>query len=222
MKKKLKIGILDDDSSKVTQIMSTLMSGMIGASPEKKDKYDGFEFEPYEIKVQQDIQNMIDEVIEQELDCVLVDYNLSSYEVADFTGVDFAKHLEDALYDFPVFILTSYEDDLFANEIYNAYQVFNFERYLSESSERIELNFKIIEQIQKSIKQKEQWEQEIYKLLPLAGISEEIDSRLIELDTKLEKSINARYSLPEKVKKDLGANKLNELLEKIDKILSEE
>src|SRR5690606_24472341 len=126
------------------------------------------------------------------------------------------------LYDFPIFILTSYEDDLFANEIYNAYQVFNFERYLSEPLERVELNFKIIEQIQKSVKQKEQWEQEIYKLLPLAGTSEEIDSRLIELDTKLEKSINGKYSLPKKIKKDLGTNKLNELLEKIDRILDKE
>jgi FixJ family two-component response regulator len=222
MKQKLRIGILDDDSSKVTQIMTKLMFGMTDASPEKKDKYDNFEFEPYEIKVQQDIQSMIDEVFEQKLDCVLVDYKLSSYEVAGFTGIEFAKHLEDALYDFPIFILTSYEDDLFANEIYNAYQVFDFERYLSESSERIELNFKIIEQIQKNVKQKEQWEQEIYKLIPLAGTSEEIDSRILEIDTKLEKSMNAKYSLPEKVKKDLGTNKLNELLGKIDKILDKE
>lgn len=222
MKQKLKIGILDDDLSKVTQIMSKLIFGMADASPEKKNKYDNFEFEPYEIKVQQDIQRMIDEVFEQKLDCVLVDYKLSSYEIVDFTGIEFAKHLEDTLYDFPIFILTSYEDDLFTNEIYNAYQVFDFDRYLSEPSERIELNFKIIEQILKSGKQKEQWEQEIHKLLPLAGTSEEIDSRIMELDTKLEKSINGKYSIPEKVKKDLGTSKLNELLEKIDKILDKE
>lgn len=222
MKKKFKIGILDDDSSKVTQIMSKLMFGMAEASPEKKIKYDDFEFEPYEIKVQQDIQCMIDEVFKQELDCVLVDYKLSSYEIVDFTGIEFAKHLEDTLYDFPIFILTSYEDDLFTNEIYNAYQVFDFDRYLSESSERIELNFKIIEQILKSSKLKEQCEQELCKLLPLAGNSEEIDSRIMELDTKLEKSINRKYSIPEKVKKDLETSKLNELIEKIDKILDKE
>lgn len=222
MKKKLKIGILDDDSSKVTQIMSKLICGMTDASAEKKSKYDDFEFEPYEIKVKQDIQSMIDEVFEQDLDCVLVDYKLSSYEIVDFTGVEFAKQLADILYDFPIFILTSYEDDLFANETYNAYQVFDFDRYLSEPSERIELNFKIIEQIIKSSKQKKQWEQEIYKLLPLAGTSEEIDSRIMELDTNLEKSINGKYKIPEKVKKDLGTSKLNELIEKIDKILDKE
>lgn len=222
MKEKFKIGILDDDSSKVTQIITMLMYGMSEATPEKISKYENYELEPYEIKIQENIQDMINDVFEQNLDCVLVDYKLSSYEVVDFTGVEFAIGLEDALYDFPIFILTSYEDDLFANEIYNAYQVFDFDRYLSEPSERIELNFKIIEQILKSSKQKKKWQDEIRKLLPLAGRSEEIDSRIIELDTKLERSINGTYSIPEKIKKDLGTSKLNELLEKIDKILDKE
>lgn len=222
MKKKFKIGIIDDDPSKVTQIITRLTYGMIEASPEKKAKYENCEFEPYEIQVKENIQDMINEVFEQKLDCVLVDYKLSSYEVVDFTGIEFAKHLEDALYDFPIFILTSYEDDLFANEVYNAYQVFDFDRYLSEESERIELNFKIIEQILKDLKQKEQWQEELRKILPLAGTSEEIDSRIIELDTKLEKSINGLYSIPEKVKKDLETSKLNELLDKIDKLLDKE
>ena len=66
------------------------------------------------------------------------------------------------------------------------------------------------------------WEREIKKLMPLAGVSEEIDSRLVELDTKLEKSINGTSSLPLKVKKDLDSNKLNEILEKIDLILERE
>lgn len=222
MKHKFKVGILDDDSSKVTQIITRLMYGVTEASPGKKDKYENYEFEPYEIKVKNSIQDMINDVFEQKLDCVLVDYKLSSYEIVDFTGVEFAKHLEDALYDFPIFILTSYEDDLFANEVYNAYQVFDFDRYLSEDSERIELNFKIIEQILKDIKQKEQWHNELRRILPLAGTSEEIDSRIIELDTKLEKSINGIYSIPEKIKKDLEASKINELLAKIDELLDKE
>jgi len=59
-------------------------------------------------------------MFQQKLDCVLVDYKLSSYEIVDFTGIEIAKYLEDTIYDFTIFILTSYEDDLFTNEIYNA------------------------------------------------------------------------------------------------------
>lgn len=216
---KLKIGIIDDDQMKVTQIITRLMDGTSEAAPEKRDKYSKYELEPYEIKIKKDIKEMVDQVIELELDCVLVDYKLSSYEVVSYTGIEFAKHLEDTLYDFPIFVLTSYEDDLFTNEIFNAYQVFDFNRYLEEKSEKIELHFKIIEQILKTNKQKEQWESKLKRLLPYAGTSEEIDSEILELDSKIEKSINGTHALPAKLKKDLSENKLQELLNKIDQIL---
>lgn len=222
MKQIFKVGILDDDPSKVTQIITMLMFGMDDAAPEKKTKYENYELEPIELIVKENIQDMINDVIEEKLDCVLVDYKLSSYEVVDFTGIEFAKGLEEALYDFPVFILTSYEDDLFTNEVYNAYQVFDFDRYLSETSERIELNFKIIEQILKNQKQKEHWQKEIMYILPQAGTCEKIDSRILDLDSKLEKSINGNSSIPIKVKKDLESSKLNELLDMIDKIIEKE
>ena len=219
MKKKFKIGIVDDDPSKITQIITRMMMAIGEIPPEKQDKYSDYELEPYEIKIKKDLQDMVDEVINLELDCVLVDYKLASYEVVSYTGVQFAKLLEDTICGFPIFVLTSYEDDLFKNEIFDSYQVFNFERYLGEKLERVELHFKIIEQILKNAKQKLQWESEIRRLLPFAGTSEEIDSRLLELDTKIEKSINGAHALPEKIKKDLSENKLNELLSKMEKIL---
>jgi CheY-like chemotaxis protein len=197
MKKKFKIGILDDDSSKRTQIITRLIYGTTESSPCKTNKYKNYELDPCEMIVKNNIQDLIDDVFEQKIDCILIDYKLSSYENVDFTGVEFAKQLENVLYDFPIFILTSYEDDLFSKEIFNAYQVFAFDRYLSEESERIELNYKIIEQILKHNKQQEQWKNELLEKLPRAGTSQEIDSRIIELDTKLEKSINGASSIPE-------------------------
>lgn len=219
MKEELKIGIIDDDQSKITQIMTRLFMGVKSSSPEKQDKYSKFKLIPINLEIKDDINEMLKSVVELDLDCVIVDYKLSSYAVVNYTGIEFAQTLEERLYGFPIFVLTSYEDDLFSNEIYNAYQVFDFQRYLNEEFERIELNFKIIEQILKFKKQKEKWEEELKKLLPLAGKSEEIDSRLLELDSKLEKSIDGMCALPNKLKKDLDSNKLTELLEKIDSIL---
>ncbi len=219
MERVFKIGIIDDDSSKKTQIMIRLMQGISEASSEKQEKYLKYSLEPIEIKLKKELNDMLKQVVELNIDCVLVDYKLSSFENVNYSGVDFAKALSQILYDFPIFILTSYEDALFSNEIFNSYQVFDFSRYLNETSERIELNYKIIEQILKTKKQKEQWEKEIKRLLPLAGKSEEIDSKLLDLDNKLERSINGAFSIPDKVKKDLCANKLNELLDKIDRLL---
>lgn len=219
MKQVFKIGIIDDDSSKITQIMIRLKQGFSEATYEKREKYSNYELQPIEIEVKKDLPDMIKQIIDLGIDCVLVDYKLSSYKNVNYTGIEFAKTLGQVLYEFPIFILTSYEDDLFSNEIFNAYQVFDLARYLREPSERVELNYKVIEQILKMNKQKKQWEDELKSLLPLAGKSEEIDSRLLELDSKLEKSINGDYSLPNKVKKDLNSSKLTELLNKIDEIL---
>ncbi|MEK4487654.1 hypothetical protein MHH81_19250 [Psychrobacillus sp. FSL H8-0484] len=222
MEKVFNIGIIDDDSSKVTQIMVKLFEGFGKATSEKQEKYSMYKFFPIELEIKDELDEMIQQVLEEKLDCVLVDYKLSSYKNVGYSGVEFAKILGEALFDFPIFILTSYEDDLFLNEIFNAYQVFDFGRYLNEESERIELNYKIIEQILKTKKQKQKWEEEIKKLLPLAGQSQEIDSQLLDLDAKLEKSINGKNAIPDKIKKDLDSNKLTELLNKIDDILGKE
>lgn len=222
MDNKLNIGIIDDSDSKITQIMIRLTAGVEGASTDKKEKYASFVFEPIRIELQKDIRELCKQVRMSKLDCVLIDYKLSSFEVVDYTGIDIAKNLEKIFYEFPVFILTSYEDDLFDREIYNAYQIFDFGRYIGEQSERIELNYKMIEQILKYRKQYEQWGSELNDLLPKAGCSAKIDSRILQLDTFLEKAIDGKNAIPEKLKKDLSSNKIVELIDKIDSILKKE
>lgn len=163
--KVLKIGILDDDRSKVTQIMNCLIKGVEGANKEKIAKYQEFKLEPIVIEIKDNISDLIDSVIENKVDCMIVDYKLSSFRVINFNGIQFAEELFNTLYDFPIFILTSYEDDLFFNEVYDAYKIFDFGRYLLEDSERIELNFKIIEQVCKARKQISLWEDELLALI---------------------------------------------------------
>ncbi len=216
--KVLKIGILDDDRSKVTQIMNCLIKGVEGANKEKIEKYQEFKLEPIEIEIKDNISDLIDSVIENKVDCMIVDYKLSSFGVINFNGIQFAEELFDTLYDFPIFILTSYEDDLFFNEVYDAYKIFDFGRYLLEDSERIEFNFKIIEQVCKARKQISLWEDELLALISKKGESEEIDSRIIELDTKIEKSLNGKLCFSKKKKLDWN-NKLEELITKLDKII---
>lgn len=221
-KQNLKIGILDDDSSKITALKIRLKQGFKFATDEKKAKYSNFVFEPIVLNIQKNIENMVQEVISQNIECVLVDYNLSSFNSPNYNGVNFAEELDSTLYGFPIFIITSYEDDLFNHEIFNSYQVFNFGRYIGEDSETTELNFKIIEQILKRNKQILAWEQELIKLLPDAGTTNEIDSRLLELDTMLEKSIDGRNSISIKQKREFSSNNLVELLEKIEFLLEKE
>ena len=64
--------------------------------------------------------------------------------------------------------------------------------------------------------------QELESLLPKAGESASIDARILELDSQLERSIygNASISLP--IKKDFTAEKINELIAKIDSLIEGE
>ena len=64
---RLKIGILDDDSSKVTQIMNCLIKGVDGANKEKITKYQEFKLDPIEIKIKNDIEKLIKMILKKKL-----------------------------------------------------------------------------------------------------------------------------------------------------------
>ena len=106
--------------------------------------------------------------------------------------------------------------------MFDSYLVFDFDRYISEDSERIELNSKLIEQIKKHRIEIQYWEKELIELLPRAGESSDIDGRILELDTMLEKSIDGRDSISIPIKRDFSARKIDELISKIDKLIEGE
>ena len=66
------------------------------------------------------------------------------------------------------------------------------------------------------------YKSELERLLPRAGESASIDARILELDSQLERSIygDAAISLP--IKKDFTAEKINELISKIDLLIEGE
>ena len=106
--------------------------------------------------------------------------------------------------------------------MFDSYLVFDFDRYISEDKERIELNSKLIEQIKKHRAEIQSWDRELTELLPRAGESNVVDERILELDTMLEKSINGRRSISLPVKRDFTARKIDDLISKIDKLIEGE
>lgn len=218
----IKVGIIDDDGSKVTQIMTYLLYGMKDAPKQKADKYSNMKFEVFEIPLSVDMNDITEYITNEKIDALLIDYNLTSYETVPYTGVQLARYIQEKYMGFPLFILTSYEDELYEQEVFDVYQIFDFERYLSEPQERIELHYKLIQQVAKYRKQLELWKKEIENLIPKKGQSAAIDNRILELDTKLEKSIDGHAAIPDEIKKNLRSNKLDELIGKIDLLLKED
>ncbi len=214
------IGIIDDDVSKITQLITRLRMGTL-SKDEKicKTQYDDIKLNPIEIKLDANKDNMLDKILEKKCDALIIDYKLSSQQTVSYTGVDLVKRINARFEGFPMFILTSHESDLFMKELFDAYLVFDFDRYIAEELERIELNTKIIEQIRKYRFSIEQAKYELNLLLKNKGDNVKIDDQILKLDSFIEKSICGDVILNDKIKKELTGNNLKDLIDRIDKLL---
>ncbi|MDZ7543506.1 hypothetical protein GNF83_20490, partial [Clostridium perfringens] len=76
MEEILKIGVVDDDEIKVTQIITRLIQGIDDATPEKRARYSQYQFVPIEVNLKDNLEEMIKHILELELDCLLIDYKL--------------------------------------------------------------------------------------------------------------------------------------------------
>ena len=220
MKEQYRIGIIDDDPSKITQMITMIRLCCDDEDGQPlKEKYAGYELEPVELTLAETTGDMVERVLEAGVDAVIIDYKLSSQQSISYSGVSLAKALNLRLWGFPIFVLTTYQDDLFDHELFDSYLVFDFDRYIGDDQERIEFNSKLIEQIKKYRIEMENCKSELEVLLPRAGESASVDARILELDSQLERSIygNAAISLP--IKKDFTAEKINELISKIDSLI---
>ena len=217
-----RIGIIDDDSTKITQLLTYLD---LGWEDERgnllKKKYEGVVLTPIEFKLESTQDDMVRKVYEIKPDALIIDYKLSSQENIAYSGISLAEEIDEKLHGFPIFILTSFQDDVFSKECFDVYQVFDFERYIGDQKERLEINSKIVEQIRKYNRMILQWKNELAQLIPLKGTSVSVDDRIVELDTWIENSIDGTSALSPKMKRDLGSNHIQELIAKIDSIISE-
>lgn len=217
------IGIIDDDASKITQLITYLRLGWNDLDGNLvKEKYKDVMLNPVELTLNDSLNDMVEIIYTSKLDALIVDYNLSSQQNISYTGIELVTAIQEKLFEFPIFVLTSYQDDLFLKECFDVYQVFDFERYIEDQDERIELNSKIIEQIKKYRSSIVRWKDELSTLLSKIGTNHKIDERIIELDTKIEKSIDGVSALSEKMKEDLDVNRIQNLIDKIDQLIDKE
>lgn len=214
------IGIIDDDASKVTQLYTCLKMGTSSKNKKIcKIQYDDIKLKPIEIELGINKEEMIEKIQLNKCDALIIDYKLSSQQTVSYNGVELVKSIEDRFSGFPMFILTSHESDLFTRELFDAYLVFDFERYISEELERIELNTKIIEQVKKYRLTIEQAKRELYSLIQNKGNNVDVDDQILKLDSFLERSMWGEGCLNDKLKKDLNGNNLKNLIERIDDLL---
>ncbi len=217
------IGIIDDEAAKITQLLFYLDMGWEDNSGSLiKEKYKNVKLIPEEIPLESTIDSMVEKIGSGAFDALIVDFKLSSKQNVSYSGVALAQAVDKKLRGFPIFILTSYQDDLYNKECFDVYQVFDFERYIKELDERIEINSKIVEQIKKYRTTLNKWKEELASLIALAGTNASIDDRILELDSLIENSIDGTSALPSHVKKTLSdSTRIQQIIDKIDKVIKE-
>lgn len=216
-----RIGIIDDDDAKITQLLTFVSLGWEDEDGNLlKDNYKDVLLNPFEISLEKNIDEMVDKIVSKRPDALIIDFKLSSQQNIAYSGVALAKKLDAKLRDFPIFILTSYQDDLYTRECFDAYQVFDFERYIKDTQERLEVNSKLVQQSRKYTATINGWKKELAELIPMVGSNVDIDERILELDSLIESSIDGTSALSSKIKRELSdTKKIQLLIEKIDELL---
>lgn len=218
----INVGIIDDDSTKRTQLISALSKGVSDASEDVISQYEDYILNPIELNIRENIEDVLYELIEKKINVLLADYQLSSYEPVDYNGVDLADLTDNKYLNFPIFLLTSYEADLYRHETFDAYKVFDYERYMTEPKERIELNKKIIEQYEKRKRDIANKQRELLHLQETNDGSPKTNDRIFELDDYLERSLDGENAISKLEKKRLFDDKFEEMMNLLHQVLKEE
>jgi DNA-binding NarL/FixJ family response regulator len=174
-------------------------------------------FEVIPFKPNKEIELTVAAIIEAKVDAVIADFDLGEQDVTiHYSGAELVSLILEERDFFPVFILTSYEDEAVSqgddvNIVYEKSEMANGEKFLERVKTQIEKYYNKLDEAEK-------------KLLTLIekGQQTQLDAQeekeLEELDSLIEKSLNKKIVVPDKIKKDAEEDKLGALLKKVDEL----
>lgn len=163
------------------------------------------------------IEDTCNEILESHVDAIISDFDFAEQlSTIHYDGTDLVSQFLKKREGFPVFILTSYEDDAISkgedvNIIYEKKEMDEGETFLQRVKAQIE-------------KYKHKLETEETRLLELIAESKKrtLDAfekqELGELDSKIEKALDKESQIPNILRNDKEATELSELLKKVDEL----
>jgi len=177
----------------------------------------------------EDLKEMVDLIIKINPDAVITDFRLNEMKIdinynVPYDGVDLIEELLKIRFGFPCFVLTAFDNlAISASEDVNKVYIKNIlHNNKEESKAKAKFLDRVINQIEHYKTIIRNSEKELIRLVELrkygkANISDE--ERIIELDSFLENVIDRKNSIPQEFKRLSNEEKLNNLLNKVDKLL---
>ncbi|HEX8575306.1 MAG TPA: hypothetical protein VF677_03350, partial [Flavobacterium sp.] len=138
-------------------------------------------------------------------------------------GVNLVEEFQSIRNHFPCFVLTALDDEAVnnSNDV-NIVYVKNILYNKEEGNAKAKFLDRVISQIEHYKNRIESYKQELADLIEIrkkgdADIA--VESRIIELDDFLEKSIDGKSVIPSEFKTLTNSNRLDNILNKVDKLL---
>lgn len=178
-----------------------------------------------------DKEEMIDYIIKLAPDALISDFRLNEMKTdidynVPYNGVDLVEEFESIRNHFPCFVLTALDDEAVnqsddVNIVYVKNILYNKDE--GEGKAKAQFLDRVISQIEHYQKRIQNSKNELTELVKVREAGEadiEIENRIIFLDDFLEKSIDAKNSIPREFKTLSNATRLDNILNKVDTLLN--
>lgn len=172
-----------------------------------------FEVIPFKPKADKDAT--VNEIIESHVDALIADFDLSEQDsTIHYSGADLVSALLEEKELFPVFILTSFEDDAVAqgddvNIVYEKSEMANGEKFLERVKTQIEKYHHKIDEAEKRIL-------ELIKISKERKLDAFEEEELIKWDALVERTLDKKSQIPDIIRQRKETDDLVDLLKKVD------
>lgn len=173
------------------------------------------------------VNEMMEEIEQHQPNAIVVDFQLNDkktdidYNVC-YNGVELLKEIQAQKFDFPCFVLTSYDDDAVADSDDVNFVYIKKNLHFSSDNGKVSFAQRVKSQIDKYLARIENAKAELSVLLEKrksgkANVKDE--GRIIELDSFLEKTMDATGAIPDEMKHLSNMERLNSLIDKVNQLI---
>lgn len=175
------------------------------------------------------LDEMIEYIIMLAPDALVVDFRLNEmkndikYNVP-YNGVELVQEFQSIRNDFPCFVLTALDDEAInQSEDVNIVYIKNILYNKEEGNAKAKFLDRVLGQIEHYKSRIENAKIELAQLVSIRQSGQadiDIEKKIIELDDFLEKSIDAKNSIPSEFKTLSNSSRLDSILNKVDELLN--
>lgn len=173
------------------------------------------------------MDDMLEKIWTIQPDAIVTDFRLNEIKedikyTVKYNGMELVKAIRRQRENFPCFVITSFADEA-VNDSDDVNLV--YEKWQKTTSDNAKVTFavRVIQQIEKYRSRIDNAKRELSRLIDkrLSGRADVQDEeQIIEIDTFLEKALGAESLVPPELKRLSNLKRLDELIEKVDEILS--